>query len=147
MFRTLAERDGALVISNAPIWVGYVLIVIGVLLMAAFFIKRLPRREARLGALLGVILLIYAGWHLTATKITIEQRGFVVESIYGEEQRMGWLQVRSIAPVVAGAKTNPDHLVLLLRNTNEHVIDLAGLAPEERARVSTYVKTRLSHTQ
>ena len=143
MFRTLAEHDGALVISNAPIWLGYVLIALGVLLMAGMFIRRVPKREARLGALLGTIMLIYAGWHLTANKITIEQRGFYIESMYGEEQRTGWLQVRSLAPAVAGTKQNPDHLVLLMRNSNEMSIDLSGLSSEEQAKVRAYVKKRL----
>lgn len=142
--RTLTDSDGLLVIQS-PTWLGITLIGLAVVIAIAAVLlsKRVPR-PARLGAFLGSIVVLLAGWHLIGTRTTLEPRGFYVESIYGEEQRVGWLQVSNI--VAAGPKSkhvNPDHLALWLLNTNEVSIDLSGLAPEERARVVSYVKARL----
>jgi hypothetical protein len=141
--RALSESNGLLVIQG-PNWLGLLLIAIAVAVaIAALALARKLPRQARLGAFLGAIALLYAGWHLIGTKITLEPRGFYVESIYGEEDRMGWLQVNDIAPAIPGVKVDPDRLVLQLRNSSEVGIDLSGLAPEERARVVAYIRGRL----
>jgi hypothetical protein len=141
--RALSESEGLLVIQG-PNGLGLLLIAIAIVVaLAAVALARKVRRPVRLGAFLVSIALLYFGWHLVGTKTTLESRGYYVESIYGEEQRMGWLQVSDIAPTIAGVKANPDHLVLLLRNSNEAVIDLSGLAPEEKARITAYVRQRL----
>jgi hypothetical protein len=142
--RTVTEVDGALVVTAGPPWLGVLLIVLGIVLLVGLFIRKLPRRVARLGALFGTILLVVAGWFQTSSKTTLEPRGFYVESIYGEEQRVGWSRIRQIAPAEKGVKYDPDELVLQTRTGSEVAIDLWGLAPEERARVTAFVKKALS---
>ena len=141
--RSLSEADGILVIQG-PTWLGFVLIAvaIAVVILALALTRRVPR-QARLGAFLVAILLLYGGWHLIGTRTTIESRGFYVESIYGEEDRQGWLQVNDIAAAPGMKNAHPDQLVLLLRNSNETSIDLSGLTSEEKARVVAFVRARL----
>ena len=67
---------------------------------------------------------------------TFEQRGFIVESMRGEEERVGWLQVNAM-------DARQDYLVFLLRNTSEVTVDLSGLAAEDKARIVAFVKGRL----
>lgn len=137
--RSLSDSDGLLVIQG-PTWLGLALIAIAITLAIAVLVLKKPR-PVRLGAFLGTIVLLYAGWLLVGTRTTFEPRGYYVESIYGEEERVGWLQVR-------GVGTSPgegsDHLVLQLRNSSEASIDLSGLTAEEKARVVAYVRGRLS---
>lgn len=141
--RSLSESDGILVIQS-PTWLGFLLIAIAIAIaIAAVVLARKVPRPARLGAFLASIVLLFAGWHLIGTRTTIEPRGYYVESIYGEEERRGWLQLNGIAPVIPGVKANPDHLVLQLRNGSEVFIDLSGLSPEEKARVVAYVRKQL----
>ena len=138
--RSLSDTDGLLVISG-PTWLGLVLLAIAVALAILVIVLKRPR-PIRLGAFLGAIVLIYFGWQLIGTRTTLESRGYYVESIYGEEERRGWLQVRQI--VTGGAQANPDHLVLQLRNSSEATIDLSGLTPEERSKVVAFVKKQLA---
>ena len=138
--RSLSDTDGLLVISG-PVWLGVVFLAIAVILSIVVIVLRRPR-PVRLGAFLGAIILIYFGWHLIGTKITLESRGYYVESIYGEEERRGWLQVRQI--VSGGPNANPDHLVLQLRNSSEATLDLSGLTPEEKSKVVAFVKKQLA---
>jgi hypothetical protein len=142
--RSLTDVDGLLVIQG-PTWLGFTLIGLAVILaIAAIVLARKLPRPARLGTFLATIVLLYAGWHLIGTRTTIESRGYYVESIYGEEERLGWLQVSDSAAATLGPKAaNSDQLVLLLRNSNEASIDLSGLTPEEKARIVSFVKSRL----
>lgn len=128
---------------QAPAWIGIVLIVLGIALTVTVFVRRVPRRAARLAALLGTILLVTAGWYFTASRTTLEPRGFYVEDIHGEQERVGWLQVTHMASAPAGAR-DPELIVLQLRGSRETSIDLAALAPDERAKVLAYVKSRLN---
>jgi hypothetical protein len=141
--RALSEADGALVIQG-PTWLGFLLIAVAVFvaILAVVLARRVPR-QGRLGAFLAAIVLLYGGWHLIGTRTTIEPRGYYVESIYGEEERLGWLQVNDVAAGPGMKNANADQLVLRLRNSNETSIDLAGLTPEEKARVVAYVRARL----
>ena len=94
--RTLTVSDNLLVI-HSPMWMGLLLIAVGIAItVGVHFIKW--RREIRLGALLGVIIVIYGGWSLLRNTTTFERRGFYVEGLRGEEQRVGWLQVSGIGP-------------------------------------------------
>ena len=94
--RTLSDNDGLLVIQS-PTWLGLTLIAVAIVVaIAAIALARKVPRPARLGALLASIVLLYVGWHLIGTKTTLEPRGYFVESIYGEEERLGWLQVNQI---------------------------------------------------
>ncbi|HYC35015.1 MAG TPA: hypothetical protein VEC19_01230 [Usitatibacter sp.] len=138
--RALSEGDGSLVIAG-PTWLGLAFIAIAVVLTILVLVLQRPR-PVRLGSFLGAIILLVAGWHLIGNKTTLEPRGYYVESIYGEEERRGWLQVRQI--VSGGPNTDPDHLVLQLRNSSEATIDLSGLGPAERARVVAFVKKQLT---
>ena len=134
--RALAEADGALVIQ-APLWIGIALILVGIVLMVAVFVPVVPPRPKRLMALLGTILLVVAGWHLTAARTTFEPRGFYTESIYGEDVRVGWLQVGNVSPGPGG------DLVVQLRSGGEVSVDLSGLSAEQQARVASYARSRV----
>ena len=136
--RGVTEAEGLLVIQG-PNWLGLLLIALAIVLTILVLVLKW-RRPVRLGAFLGTIVMLYVGWHLIGTKTTLEPRGYYVESIYGEEERRGWLQVRGIAGKPGG---NSEQLVLQLKNSNEASIDLAGLTPDERARVIAYVRARL----
>ena len=85
--RALSEADGILVIQG-PTGLGFVLIAIaiGIAILAVALARRVPR-QARLGAFLVTILLLYGGWHLIGIKTTIDPRGYYVERISGEEDR------------------------------------------------------------
>jgi len=137
--RSLSDSDGLLVIQG-PTWLGLTLIAIAIALAIAVLALK-KQRPVRLGAFLGTIVLLYAGWLLVGTKTTFEPRGYYVESIYGEEERVGWLQVRGVGTSRAEGS---DHLVLQLRTSGEASIDLSGLTAEEKARVVAYVRGRLS---
>ena len=141
--RALSESGGLLVIQG-PTWLGFVLIAaaIGIAVLGVVLARRVPR-QARLGAFLVAIALLYGGWHLIGTKTTLEPRGYYVESIYGEEERMGWLQVNDVAAGPGLKNSNPDQLVLQLKSGSERSIDLSGLTPEEKARVVAFVRGRL----
>jgi hypothetical protein len=141
-FRTLNADDGFLVIQ-APEWIGITLIGAGIVLCLALFIRQLPR-PVRLAGFLGTILMLYGGWHLLIPKISIEARGFSIESIYGEEDRVGWLQVQSVdAGGLAGKGMQPGFLLFQLRNSREVGLDLSALDPGEQARVVAFVRAQL----
>src|SRR5688572_16796299 len=92
--RSLTEADAMLVIQS-PMWIGLVLVGVGVVVTLVALLWRWPR-PWRLGAFLGTIMLLYGGWHLLRTVVTFEARGFYVESMRGEEERVGWSQVSGI---------------------------------------------------
>jgi hypothetical protein len=141
--RGLTATENLLVIQ-APPWIGMTLIAVGVaLVIGAFAFK--PPRPSRLLASLGCMALLYAGWHLLNTKTTFESRGFIVDGMLGEQERVGWLQVASIetgAP--AGARNfEPAQLTFQLRNSSEVAVDLTGLDAAEKARVLEFARARL----
>ena len=141
--RSLSASETTLVIQ-APTWIGLLLVGVGIALAIYVLVRQVPR-PARLGAFLGTIALLCVGWYLLGTTTTFESRGLVVNSILGEEERVGWLQVSGIdtgAPT--GAKNfEPDHLTVQLRNSGEVRVDLSGLTAEEKARVVAFVRARL----
>lgn len=142
--RTLTEAGSTLVI-HSPLWVALTLMGVGLVLMVVPFFLR-PPRPYRLGALLGTILFLVAGWHFFASTTTLEARGFHTTGRSGDEERVGWLQVTGIdtgAP--AGQKgAEPKHLVIQLRSGAEVEIDLAGLSAVEKNRVVSYIRARLA---
>jgi hypothetical protein len=132
--RTLAEAGSSLVIQS-PLWLPLALMAAGLVLMALpLFLK--PPRPYRLGALLGTVLFLVAGWQLFTTTTTFEARGFHVTGRFGEEERVGWLQVTGIDP-------RPTHLLVQLRNGGEVEVDLSGLSEAEKARVVGFARERL----
>ena len=141
--RSLTEADAMLVIQS-PMWFGLVLVGVGVVVTLVALLWRWPR-PWRLGAFLGTIMLLYGGWHLLRTVVTFEARGFYVESMRGEEERVGWSQVTGIdAGGLKGApNTERDHLVFQLNTGREASVDLSGLSPEEQARVLRFAQARL----
>ena len=132
--RTLLASDSGLVIQ-VPTWIGIVLIVAAIAVAAGALVRK-PPRPWRLLSFLATIALLYAGWHSLATVTTFEHRGFVVETMRGEEERIGWLQVSAM-------DARADYAVFLLRNSSEVTVDLSGLDPEEKARIVAFVKARL----
>ncbi len=132
--RSLLESDSALVIQ-VPAWIGYFLIAAAIAVAAGALVRK-PPRPWRLGAFLAAIALLYAGWYSLATVTTFEHRGLVVETMRGEEERIGWLQVR-------GVDAREDFAIFQLRNSNEVTVDLSGLGAEDRARLIAFVKARL----
>ena len=142
-FRVLNADDGFLVIQ-APQWIGITLIGLGIVLSLAVFVRQFPR-PVRLAGFLGTILMLYGGWHLLIPKISIESRGFFVESIYGEEDRVGWTSVQSLDDGgLRGARhSTPGHLAFQLRNSREVSIDLSSLNNAEQQQVLAFVKKQL----
>ncbi|HET6264222.1 MAG TPA: hypothetical protein VFD95_05150 [Usitatibacter sp.] len=134
MIRGLTASDTTLVV-HSPAWIGLLLVGVGVALMAGMFVRRWPR-PVRLGGLLGTIILMYGGWHLLRSDATFEKRGFYVDGMLGEEERVGWLQVNSV-------EAQPDRLVIQLRSGGESSVDLAGLSAEEQARVLAFARGRV----
>jgi hypothetical protein len=132
--RSLSASDTTLFIQ-VPTWIGLVLVAAAIAVAAGALLRK-PPRPWRLGAFLAAIALLYAGWYSLATVTTFEPRGFVVEGMRGEEERVGWLQVRSI-------DARQDYAIFLLRNSSEVTVDLGGLAAEEKARIVAFVKDRL----
>ena len=120
---------------QVPTWIG-LLLVAAAIAVAAGALLLSPPRPWRLGAFLATIALLYAGWYSLATVTTFEQRGFIVETMRGEEERIGWLQVSAI-------DARADYAIFLLRNSSEATVDLSGLATEEKARIVAFVKDRL----
>lgn len=141
--RSLSASDTTLVIQ-APTWIGLLLVGVGIAL-AVFVLVRKVSRPARLGAFLATIVLLCAGWFVLSTSTTFETRGFHVDGILGEEERVGWLQVSGIdTGKPAGARNfEPDHLTLQLRNSGDVSVDLSGLTAEEKDRVVAFVQARL----
>lgn len=144
--RSLSVSDTVLVVQS-PVWLGLACIVLAIALGVVVFVLRRPR-PVRLAALLGSFVLIYAGWWSLRTTTTFEMRGFYVESMRGEEERIGWSQVSGVegagAPPAKGAKPgNADELTILLRSGGEVAVDLAGLADHEKAKVVAFVRARL----
>ena len=134
MIRGLTASETTLVV-HSPAWIGLVLVGVGVALLASVFVRRWPR-PVRLGGLLGTILLLYGGWHLLRSDATFERRGFYVDGMLGEEERVGWLQVNAV-------EAQPDRLVFQLKSGGESSIDLTGLSPEEQARVLAFARARM----
>jgi len=132
--RSLSASDTALVVQ-VPAWIGLLLVAAAIAIAAGALLRK-PPRPWRLLSFLATIALLYAGWYSIATVTTFEQRGFVVETMRGEEERIGWLQVRAI-------DARADYAVFLLRNSSEVTVDLSGLAPEEKGRIVSFVKARL----
>ena len=132
--RGLTASENTLVI-HSPTWIGLLLVGVGVALLASVFVRRWPR-PVRLGGLLGTILLLYGGWHLLRSDVTFERRGFYVDGLLGEEERVGWLQVDAV-----GAQA--DRLVFQLKSGGETSVDLTGLAADEQARVLAFARGRL----
>jgi hypothetical protein len=147
--RTLSASDTALVIQS-PMWVGLACIALAIVLAIVVVVLRRPR-PVRLAAFLGTFVLLYAGWWALRTVTTFETRGFYVEGIYGEEERVGWSQVAGIegagAPAAKGAKgaksASADELTLQLRSSGEVTVDLSGLTDAEKAKVVAFVQARL----
>ena len=132
--RTITEAGSSLIIQS-PFWLPLALMAAGLVLMALPFFLR-PPRPYRLGALLGTILFLVAGWQLFASTTVFESRGFHTTGRFGEEECVGWLQV-------TGVETGGG-LVIQLRNGGEVEIDLSGLSADEKKRVAAYVRARLS---
>ena len=147
--RSLSASDSSLVIQ-APAWFGVACLAFAVILAIVVVVLRRPR-PVRLAAFLGTFVLLYAGWHALRTVTTFEARGFYVESMRGEEERIGWSQVSGVegggALAPKGTKGAPsaaaEHLTLLLRTGGEVAIDLSGLSDAEKARVVAFVRERL----
>lgn len=144
--RSLSVSDTVLVIQS-PVWLGLLCIAAAIGLGVVVFVLRRPR-PVRLAALLGTFVLLYAGWWSLRTTTTFEMRGFYIESMRGEEERVGWSQVSGVegggAPPAKGAKAgNPDELTILLRSGGEVAVDLTGLGDDEKAKVVAFVKARL----
>src|SRR5688572_4053429 len=85
--RSLTETDSTLLVQ-APPWLGVLLIGVAIGL-TVFALLRRPPRVARLGAFLATLVLLYVGWHAHAQRVTFEPRGFYVDGLYGEEERVG----------------------------------------------------------
>ena len=142
--RSLTATDTTLVIQ-APAWVGIACVVFALVLAIVVVVLRRPR-PVRLAAFLGTFVLLYAGWWSLRTVTTFETRGFYVESMRGEEERVGWSQVSGIegggAPSAKGAKgaknASADELTF-----GEVTVDLSGLTDEEKAKVVAFVQARL----
>ena len=132
--RTLLASDSGLVIQ-VPTWIGILLIVAAIAVAAGALVRK-PPRPWRLLSFLAAIALLYAGWYSIATVTTFEPRGFVVETMRGEEERIGWLQVR-------GVDARADFVIFQLRNSNEVTVDLSGLDPGEIARVVAFAKAQV----
>lgn len=132
--RSLSASDATLFIQ-VPTWIGLVLVGAAIAVAAGALLRK-PPRPWRLGAFLATIVLLYAGWYSLATVTTFERRGFVVESMRGEEERVGWLQVSAIDP-------KHDYVSFQLRSSREVTVDLSGLTAEEKARIVAFVKGRL----
>jgi hypothetical protein len=140
--RSLIEVDSTLLVQ-APAWLGLLLIGLAIALTVLALVGR-PPRVARLGAFLGTLMLLYVGWHAHAQRVTFEQRGFYVDGLYGEEERVGWLTVSDVnAAGLTGGKGEPGHLVFQLRNSRDVSVDLSDLDGAEHARILAYVKSRL----
>ena len=147
--RSLTASDTTLVIQ-APTWVGVLCVALAVVLAIVVVVLRRPR-PVRLAAFLGTFVLLYAGWWALRTITTFETRGFYMESMRGEEERIGWTQVSGIegggAPAAKGSKAakraGDDELTLLLRSGGEVAVDLSGLSDEEKAKVVAFVRARL----
>ena len=136
--RTLSASDTTLVIQS-PAWVGVAVLVLALGLTAIALLRR-PPRVVRLGAFLGTIALLYGGWNLISNRVTFEPRGFiVVEGIYGEEERVGWLGVSSV-----DTKSMPGYVVFHLRNSREVALDVSDLDAADQARVATFARARLT---
>ena len=140
--RTLVETDGILSIQ-ALTWIGIALIAVGLVLTVLALIQLVPR-PVRLSGFLGTILMLYGGWHLLASTTSFESRGFYIENIYGEEDRVGWTQVEGVdASGLTGKGIQPGLLLFQLRNSREVAVDLSALDPVEQARVVAFVKAQL----
>jgi len=143
--RTLSASDTTLIIQT-PAWIGLACVVLAVVLAIVVVVLRRPR-PVRLAAFLGTFVLLYVGWYSLRTTITFETRGFYVEGMRGEEERVGWSQVASIegggAPGARKAPASADHLSFFLRSGAEVAVDLTGLSDEEKARVVAFVRARL----
>ena len=140
--RTLTATDSTLVVQ-APPWLGVLLIVVAIVLTVVALFRR-PPRVARLSAFLATLAMLYVGWHAHAKRVTFEPRGFYVDGLYGEEERVGWLGVATVdAPGPAGGKGEPGHLIFHLRNSREVSVDLSDLGAAEQAQVVAYAKARL----
>lgn len=141
--RTVIEAGSSLVIQS-PTWIPLALMGVGLVLIALpFFLK--PPRPYRLGALLGTIIFLVAGWQLFTSSATFEARGFVVTGRLGDEERVGWLQVVGIDTGAPESQkgAEPRHLIFQLRNSGEVEIDLSGLSAAEKARVVAFARERL----
>ena len=132
--RSLSASDTALVVQ-VPAWIGLLFVAAAVAIAAGALLRK-PPRPWRLLSFLATIALLYAGWYSIATVTTFEPRGFVVDSMRGEEERIGWSQVSAI-------DARGDYAIFLLRNSSEVTVDLSGLAPEEKGRIVSFVKARL----
>ena len=132
--RTLTEAGSSLVIQS-PLWLPLLLMGIGLALMALPFFLR-PPRPYRLGALLGTILFLVAGWQLFTSTTTFEPRGFLVTGRLGDEERVGWLQV-------TGVTSEGGAVAVQIRSGGEIPIDVSGLSDEDKARVVKYVRSRV----
>ena len=131
--RGLTATDNLLVIQ-APPWIGVTFIAVGVALVIAAFVFK-PPRPSRLLASLACMALLYAGWYYLNTKTTFESRGFIVDGMLGEQERVGWLQVGGVDPATA---------TIQLRNSSEVAIDVTGLDADEKARVVSFIRARIA---
>jgi len=142
--RTLSASDSTLVIQ-APTWIGVALVILGIALVAAAFIRK-PKRPWRLGACLATLVLLYMGWYLLNTSATFESRGFIVDGMLGEEERQPWSRVSGVDTGVPFGSKNADpvHLIIQLRNSTEVAIDTTGLDAADKARVVAFIKSKLT---
>jgi hypothetical protein len=147
--RSLSASDSTLVIQ-VPAWIGLLCIALAVVLAIVVVVLKRPR-PVRLAAFLGTFVLLYAGWWALRTITTFETRGFYVESMRGEEERIGWSQVSGVegggAAPPKGSKAArgaaDDQLAFLLRSGGEVAVDLSGLSDEEKSTVVAFVQARL----
>ena len=165
----VSEIPGGLLLA-VPVWIGIATVLLGVGLVIAVALSATPKgRElatrwpilqripmapwvpvaklrivSSVVAAAGGLFLAYTGVHFLFTSTVFEQRGVIVNGLFGEEDRMAWGSVRKHeVEELALGRGRANYLVLYAKNGDYLPIGISGLAPEDSVRLQKFTAERL----
>ena len=165
----VSEIPGGLVLA-VPLWIGIATILLGIGLVVAALLAatpwgrdlaarnpllaRLPLAPwvpvAKIGIVsivvagIGGPFLIHAGVRFIFSSTVFEPRGVIVTGLTGEEDRVGWGQVRRFqVEELALGRGRADYLVLYTQSGDYLPVGVSGLAAEDMVRLQRFITERI----
>ena len=165
----VSEIPGGLLLA-VPMWIGIATVLLGLGLVVAVALSATPKgRElaarfpvlqripmapwvpvaklrivSAIVAAAGGLFLVYTGARFLLTSTVFEQRGVIVNGLFGEEDRLAWGSVRKHeVEELALARGRANYLVLYTKSGDYLPIGISGLAPEDSVRLQKFTAERI----
>jgi hypothetical protein len=165
----VSEIPGGLLLA-VPAWLGIATVLLGLGLVVVVLLSATPKGRSLAAKLpllaripmapwlpvakihmvsavvaaVGGVFLVYTGLQFLFGSTVFEQRGVIVNGLFGEVERLAWGQVRrqEIEELALG-RGRSSYLVLYTKGGDYLPIGISGLAAEESARLQKFTAERL----